>query len=100
MSREGEVGVAGQRRKSARILALEEEKKEKQKRNSNNISKPSLSENGSFEGQQQLHHGLALSTTTMPNPPLRRGRKQKRLEDLVLSSLAQNPFQQVPLLLA
>ncbi|PON75860.1 Histone acetylase PCAF [Trema orientale] len=101
MSKEGEVAVAGQRRKSARILALEEEKKEKQRRNlsaianNNNISNAGLSGNGSFGCQQQLHHGLALSSTTMaPTPPLKRGRKQKRLEDLVLSSLAQNSFQE------
>ncbi|PON69525.1 Histone acetylase PCAF [Parasponia andersonii] len=99
MSKEGEVAVAGQRRKSARILALEE-KKEKQKRNlsaiaNNNINNAGLSGKGSFGCQQQLHHGLALSSTSMaPTPPLKRGRKQKRLEDLVLSSLAPNPFQE------
>ncbi|EXB57589.1 Bromodomain and PHD finger-containing protein 3 [Morus notabilis] len=112
MSKEGgEVEVSGQRRKSARILALEEEKKEKQKcdscaaaNNTYNLSskaKASLSgiNIGSFQYQQlQDHdHVFPSKSSTMPPPSLpslKRGRKQKRLEDLDLFSLAQSQSQQ------
>ncbi|XP_062081659.1 uncharacterized protein LOC133788263 [Humulus lupulus] len=102
MSKEGEVEVVGERRKSARIMVLEEEKRnERLKRNlsviafNNNLSKAGYTVNGSLENEQQLHHGLAPSSRAMPaSPPLKRGRKQKRLEDLVLPSFAKNLLQQ------
>ncbi|KAM6597634.1 hypothetical protein CsatA_008158 [Cannabis sativa] len=100
MSKEGEVEVVGQRRKSARILALEEEKrKENLKRSlsviaiNNNLSKAGYTGNGSPKNEQ--HHDLAPSSRAMPAPPpLKRGRKQKRLEDLVLPSFAKSLLQQ------
>ncbi|GMN23256.1 hypothetical protein TIFTF001_000045 [Ficus carica] len=107
-SNEGsEVEVSEQRRKSARILALEEEKREKQKRNlraiannTNNLSnkgKAILSGNiGPFRYEPLQHHGRVFSSksTTMPPLTMKRGRNQKRLEDVDLSSLAQSLAQQ------
>ena len=96
--------VGGWRRKSARILALEEREKERHKssaasaNNTNNIhsSKGKASLTGNvrpFQFQQLQHHGETMQPS--PLSPLKRGRKQKRLEDLDVPYLEQSKSQEV-----
>lgn len=105
---EAELEEKGERRKSARILALLEGKKIV-KRKSNNSSAAISTDNNKGSNLnkevgdksktvavEQQHHAVPPSNKieTPPLPPLppgKKGQKRKRLEDLVISS------QQVPL---
>ena len=114
LKEEAVIEEKGERRKSARILALVEEKKVKQKRknssaaisaNTNKVSsinKDVGDKSKAVLAEQQQHHAVLLITKTEtpppplpsplpPLPPVKKGQKRKRLEDLVISS------QQVPL---
>lgn len=104
---EAEIEEKGERRKSARILALLEGKKiVKQKSNNSSAAISTDNNKGSnlnkevgdksktvaVEHQQQQQHHAVPPSNKIETPPLpQKGRKHKRLEDLVISS------QQVPL---
>lgn len=86
----------GHRRKSARILALEEKENEKRKlRAASRKGKSSEGNNAEpFQSPQVKRHG----STTQPST-LKRGRKQKKLEDIEFPFLNENLYQQVPSLM-